>query len=85
MLARIDTLHRSIPFMRTISVISAVFFIVIQPLLSASETIRLSKVSDESSPETESFHLTNAQSDQVIFVQRAAEISDDQISSVEIV
>lgn len=71
--------------MRTISVISAVFFIMIQPLLNASETIRLSKVSDEPSAETEPLHLTNAQSDQVIFVQRAAEISDDQISSVEIV
>ena len=71
--------------MRTISVISAVFFIMIQPLLNASETIRLSKVSDEPSAETEPLHLSNAQSDQVIFVQRAAEISDDQISSVEIV
>jgi preprotein translocase subunit SecD len=71
--------------MRTISALSAVFFVVIQPLLNASETIRLSKVSDEPSAETESLHLTNAQSDQVLFVQRAAEISDDQISSVEIV
>ena len=58
---------------------------MIQPLLNASETIRLSKVSDEPSAETEPLHLSNAQSDQVIFVQRAAEISDDQISSVEIV
>jgi len=71
--------------MRTISALSAVFIVVIQPLLNASETIRLSKVSDEPSAETELLHLTNAQSDQVLFVQRAAEISDDQISSVEIV
>jgi preprotein translocase subunit SecD len=71
--------------MRTISALSAVFIVVIQPLLNASETIRLSKVSDEPSTETESLHLTNAQSDQVLFVERAAEISDDQISSVEIV
>ncbi len=65
--------------MRTISALSAVFIVVIQPLLNASETIRLSKVSDEPSAETELLHLTNAQSDQVLFVQRAAEISDDQI------
>jgi preprotein translocase subunit SecD len=71
--------------MRTISALSAVFIVVIQPLLNASETIRLSKVSDEPSAETELLHLTNAQSDQVLFVHRAAEISDDQISSVEIV
>ena len=71
--------------MRTISALSAVFIVVIQPLLNASETIRLSKVSDEPSAETELLHLTNAQSDPVLFVQRAAEISDDQISSVEIV
>lgn len=71
--------------MRTISALAAVFIVVIQPLLNASETIRLSKVSDEPSAETELLHLTNAQSDQVLFVQRAAEISDDQISSVEIV
>ena len=71
--------------MRTISALSAVFIVVIQPLLNASETIRLSKVSDEPSAETELLHLTNAQSDQVLFVQRAAELSDDQISSVEIV
>ncbi len=71
--------------MRTISALSAVFIGVIQPLLNASETIRLSKVSDEPSAESELLHLTNAQSDQVLFVQRAAEISDDQISSVEIV
>jgi preprotein translocase subunit SecD len=71
--------------MRTISALSAIFIVVIQPLLNASETIRLSKVSDEPSAETELLHLTNAQSDQVLFVQRAAEISDDQISSVEIV
>ena len=53
--------------------------------LNASETIRLSKVSDEPSANTESLHLTNGQSDQVLFVQRTVEISDDQISSVEIV
>ena len=53
--------------------------------LNASDTIRLSKVSDEPSANTESLHLTNGQSDQVLFVQRTVEISDDQISSVEIV
>jgi preprotein translocase subunit SecD len=42
-------------------------------------------VSDEPSANTESLHLTNGQSDQVLFVQRTVEISDDQISSVEIV
>ena len=53
--------------------------------LNASDTIRLSKVSDEPSANTESLHLTNGQSDQVLFVLRTVEISDDQISSVEIV
>jgi preprotein translocase subunit SecD len=42
-------------------------------------------VSDEPSANTESLHLTNGQSNQVLFVQRTVEISDDQISSVEIV
>lgn len=71
--------------MKMISVIWAVLFIVLPTGLKASETIRLSKVSDEPSADTESLHLTNGQSDQVLFVQRAPEISDDQISSVEIV
>lgn len=71
--------------MKTISVICAVLLIVLSTDLNASETIRLSKVSDEPSANTESLHLTNGQSDQVLFVQRTVEISDDQISSVEIV
>ena len=71
--------------MKTISVIWAVLLIVLPTDLNASETIRLSKVSDEPSANTESLHLTNGQSDQVLFVQRTVEISDDQISSVEIV
>ena len=70
--------------MKTISVICAVLLIVLSTDLNASETIRLSKVSDEPSANTESLHLTNGQSDQVLFVQRTVEISDDQISSVEI-
>ena len=71
--------------MKTISVIWAVLLIVLPTDLNASDTIRLSKVSDEPSANTESLHLTNDQSDQVLFVQRTVEISDDQISSVEIV
>ena len=71
--------------MKTISVIWAVLLIVLPTDLNASDTIRLSKVSDEPSANTESLHLTNGQSDQVLFVQRTVEISDDQISSVEIV
>jgi len=71
--------------MRSISVIWAVLFIVLPTVLNASDTIRLSKVSDEPSANTESLHLTNGQSNQVLFVQRTVEISDDQISSVEIV
>ena len=71
--------------MKTISVICAVLLIVLSTDLNASDTIRLSKVSDEPSANTESLHLTNDQSDQVLFVQRTVEISDDQISSVEIV
>ena len=74
---------RAIIPMKAMPVISAALLIVFLPLLHASETIRLSKVSDEPSAETESLHLTNSQSDQVIFVQRAAELSDEQISSVE--
>jgi preprotein translocase subunit SecD len=70
---------------KTISVIWAVLLIVLPTDLNASDTIRLSKVSDEPSANTESLHLTNDQSDQVLFVQRTVEISDDQISSVEIV
>lgn len=70
--------------MKTISVIWAVLLIVLPTDLNASDTIRLSKVSDEPSANTESLHLTNGQSDQVLFVQRTVEISDDQISSVEI-
>ena len=71
--------------MKTISVIWAVLLIVLPTDLNASDTIRLSKVSDEPSANTESLHLTNGQSDQVLFVLRTVEISDDQISSVEIV
>jgi preprotein translocase subunit SecD len=66
-------------------VIWAVLLIVLPPLLIASDAIRLSKVSDEPSANTEPLHLTNGQSDQVLFVQRTVEISDDQISYVEIV
>ena len=62
-----------------------VLIIVLPTVLDASDTIRLSKVSDEPSTNTESLHLANGQSDQVLFVQRTVEISDDQISSVEIV
>jgi len=71
--------------MSSISVIWAVLFIVLPTVLNASDTIRLSKVSDEPSANTESLHLTNGQSNQLLFVQRTVEISDNQISSVEIV
>jgi len=71
--------------MKTIPFILGLSLLVLPTVVPASDTIRLSKVSDEPSANTESLHLTNGQSDQVLHVQRTVEISDDQISSVEIV